>query len=192
LKKLFDYLSLLSKDKLEIEKNLILETLQTRAKIITNLIPGSKAILGDDLPEIMDLPSENDEQNRFMKTIIDLICIFASGGRCLSLFLDDLQWADYPSLLLIQRLLNMKNVRIFIIGSYRDNEVSSTHPIMTIIQPVLVENNMKTIHLENLKLEHVEEFLGDSLNSNDKDLAELIFQKTNGNPFFMKEFISFV
>jgi predicted ATPase/class 3 adenylate cyclase/GAF domain-containing protein len=190
LKKLFIHLSLQSKEKLDQDVKLILNILQERANIIVKLIPESKYILGENIPTLIDLPSENDEQKRFMATIVDLFSIFASDGKCLSLFIDDLQWADSPSFMLIEELLNQNNVKIFIIGAYRDNEITSTHPVTTIIQPILTERNFITISLNNLKLEHIESFLRDSLKSEDiKELSELTFKKTNGNPFFMREFI---
>jgi class 3 adenylate cyclase len=176
---------------LELEVKNILNVLGERAKIITDLIPESKHILGENFPNLVELVSENDEQKRFMSTIVDLISIFAKDGKRLSLFIDDLQWADIPSILLLSELLNQRNVKIFIIGAYRDNEVSSSHPLKTIIQPIFSSEKTSTIiHLDNLKSESIEEFLKDALETKDvKELSELTFKKTNGNPFFMKEFI---
>jgi histidine kinase len=179
-----------SKENLKTEVENILKVLDKRSKILTNLIPELSHILGENLPNLIEMPSENEEQKRFMSTIVDLFSIFATEGKRLSLFIDDLQWSDTSSILLLSELLNQKNVKIFIIGAYRDNEVSNTHPLTTIIQPIFAERNFITIHLNNLELEHVEEFLKDALNSEDiQELSKLTFKKTNGNPFFMREFI---
>ncbi len=46
------------------------------------------------------------------------------------LVLDDLQWADQPSLLLLEFLSNLLfDSKIMVLGTYRDIEVSREHPL---------------------------------------------------------------
>jgi hypothetical protein len=47
------------------------------------------------------------------------------------LFLDDLQWLDAATLEVLERLITDPDVgRLMLVGAYRDNEVSSSHPLM--------------------------------------------------------------
>ena len=188
LKKYFQILSSESPVKLEIQKERIMKAVNKNGKILTNLIPESEFILGEQ-EELQTLPNETEEHKRFIKTLIDFFSVI-SGEQLLCLFLDDLQWSDIPSLQMIEALIKQENCKILIIGAYRDNEVSPTHPMVAILEPIIKEKQFETIHLNILKLEHVEQMLKDSLNSDDlKELSNLVFKKTNGNPFFIKEFI---
>lgn len=59
------------------------------------------------------------------------IAVFARPEHPLALFLDDLQWLDAATLDLLEYLLTRDDLRhLFLIGAYRDNEVSATHPLM--------------------------------------------------------------
>jgi predicted ATPase len=53
-----------------------------------------------------------------------------AGLLPLALFLDDLQWLDPATLELLERLITDRDVRyLMLVGAYRDNEVSSSHPL---------------------------------------------------------------
>ena len=55
----------------------------------------------------------------------------------LALFLDDLQWLDAATLDLLEDLLTRADVRhLLLIGAYRDNEVSSAHPLMRKLEAI--------------------------------------------------------
>jgi class 3 adenylate cyclase len=165
-----------------------LAALNNHGKIITDMIQESKYILGEQ-PELLAFSNENDQQERFLQTILDFFAVI-STGKTLTLFLDDLQWADTPSLQLIVSMIKRKNINVLLIGAYRDNEITPTHQMVKILGPVIEERSFKTVTLDNLKIECVEEILRDSLKSNKvEELAELVFKMTIGNPFFIKEFI---
>ncbi|AFZ27489.1 putative ATPase [Cylindrospermum stagnale PCC 7417] len=81
---------------------------------------------------------------------------------------------------------------LLLIGAYRDNEVSPTHPLMLSLDKIqaagAVVNN---IVLAPLQLTDVAALVGDTLNDTEctKPLAELLFHKTGGNPFFLTQLL---
>ena len=82
---------------------------------------------------------------------------------------------------------------LFVIGAYRDNEVNSTHPLMSTLDLLRQEGaTVNLITLAPLALEPISELIADTLRSDIlsvKPLAELVMRKTEGNPFFVNEFL---
>jgi len=85
----------------------------------------------DRLPGLPAPPSLDPEQARFR--LFDGITTFlknATKGEPLVLVLDDLHWADKPSLLLLQFLAReLRGARLLVIGTYRDIELGRQHPL---------------------------------------------------------------
>src|SRR5207237_620306 len=72
----------------------------------------------------------SESQHRFERTFQSFLQVFTSAEHPLAFFLDDLQWADPASLRLIHLVLtNPQRAHLLVIGAYRDNEVSSVHPL---------------------------------------------------------------
>ena len=72
-----------------------------------------------------------EAQNRFHLIFLNFIRAFTLAENPLAIFLDDLQWADLPSLKLLELLLTEPEIHyLLIIGAYRDNEVDTAHPLM--------------------------------------------------------------
>ena len=89
--------------------------------------------LSELLPNLKSLPElESPEQARFrlfdaITTFLKNLAVQASG---LALILDDLHWADKPSLLLLEFLSQeLADSRIMIVGTYRDIDLSRQHPL---------------------------------------------------------------
>src|SRR5208282_252640 len=81
-------------------------------------------------PPVPDLPPK-DAQNRFQLAFRRFLGVFARPEHPLTLFLDDLQWLDAATLDLLEHLATHPEVRhLLLVGAYRDNEVSSSHPLM--------------------------------------------------------------
>ncbi len=112
-----------------------------------------------------------------------------SPERPLVLFLDDLQWADLPSLRLLESLLQVECPYLLIVGGYRDNEVDEGHPLSLLVRALNYQKiSCESLHLEPLKISDVEQLIADTLyRSKDEvaPLAEICFSKTAGNPFFL-------
>ncbi|MDB9306380.1 ATP-binding protein [Nodularia spumigena CS-591/12] len=126
--------------------------------------------------------------------------VFTQKEHPLVIFLDDLQWADSATLNLIQILMTDADSKyLLLIGAYRDNEVTSTHPLIQTITEIknagTVVNN---IVLQALNADNVTQLIAETIkesyhigNNSIKliELAELIYNKTGENPFFITQLI---
>ena len=161
-------------------------------KLITNLIP-SLALIFDIIPE-PEVASGSESQSRFnsaLKTFFQTICTKQSP---IALFLDDLQWADSASLNLIETILSDEHSNhLLIIGAYRENEISQAHPLnLTLNEISKTEKSVTHIQLRPLNLESVNRLIASSLSQSinkTQELAELCYEKTLGNPFFLTQFL---
>jgi predicted ATPase len=111
------------------------------------------------------------------------------------LFLDDLQWLDAATLELLEQLITDPDVRhVLLVGAYRDNEVSPSHPLMRTVEAIRKAGaRMQEIVLAPLELDDVHRLVVDSLHSNRDSahpLARLVHEKTGGNPFFAIQFLT--
>ena len=185
---------LLSKDKEDLDywKNRIIEAASGQGRILTDLIPGMEILIGEQ-PEVPDL-GPKETQHRMISTIKSFIGCLADVEHPLVLFLDDLQWADPPTLFLLQQILNDQDTKAFyLVGAYRDNEVSASHPFVLMVEAL--KKNEVAIHeieLLPLKQSDVQRLLADTTHRDDEECQELctlLFNTTNGNPFFVKQSI---
>lgn len=170
----------------------IVEALGTEGQVITDVIPELALLIGEQLP-VPELPPM-ETQNRFNLLFQKFIAVFAQKEHTLVLFLDDLQWVDLASLKLIQRLATASESQaLLIIGAYRDNEVDAAHPLMSALEEMQEQGAMiNGIELQPLKLEHINQLIADTLHCSETQslsLAELISNKTQGNPFFINQLL---
>src|SRR6516162_1629776 len=120
---------------------------------------------------------------------------FARPEHPLALFLDDLQWLDAATLDLLEDLLSRSDLRnLLLIGAYRDNEVTPAHPLMRKLDAIKTAGGaVNEITLGPLAREHIGQLIADALRCESErstPLAQLVHQKTGGNPFFAIQFIS--
>jgi class 3 adenylate cyclase/GAF domain-containing protein len=156
--------------------------------VLSAILPEIELLIGKKEP-LEHLPTIKETQERLFETLLKFYNCF-TGENILVLVLDDLQWADAASFVFLEKLLSLKDQKIFLIGAYRDNEVGENHPLMGIIKEY---KTISSINLQPLKLEHLNEMVAETLNSNESKtlkLSELIHKKTLGNPFFSREFIN--
>ncbi|BDI15650.1 hypothetical protein ANSO36C_14520 [Nostoc cf. commune SO-36] len=178
-------------DKLTTWKKRIQAALGNNGRLIVDVIPEVELIVGEQHP-IPELgPAES--QNRFNLVFENFISVFAQKEHPLTVFLDDMQWADTATLNLIQTIITSSNIQyLCFILAYRDNEVDIVHPFNLMIEKVRQYGAITTeIILAPLNLAYVNQLIADTLHSSVeqvKPLAQLIFQKTDGNPFFVNEF----
>lgn len=186
-------LQLLTEGKKEIQnwKEKLLSTLGINGQIIIDVIPEVELIIGKQ-PSVPELGS-TESQNRFSRVFKQFIGVFTTKEHPLVVFLDDLQWADSASLKLIELLItDTESQYLLLIGAYRDNEVFPTHPTIQTIEKIKQAGiTVNNIILSPLQLLHIEELISDTLNEslNSKLLAELLFNKTQGNPFFLTQLL---
>jgi PAS domain S-box-containing protein len=168
------------------------EALGPNGLLIVDLVPELKHIIGEQ-PSVPELPPQ-EAQRRFQLVFRRFIAVFARPEHPLALFLDDLQWLDAATLDLLEDLLSRTDLHyLLLIGAYRDNEVSPTHPLMRKLDAIHQAGAaVHDIVLSPLTLEDLAQLLGESLHcepSHAKPLAKLVHDKTTGNPFFAIQFI---
>jgi PAS domain S-box-containing protein len=186
---------LLSKGEEELSKwrDNLNEALASNGQLMIDLVPELKAIIGEQ-PPVPELP-QHEAQHRFHSVFRRFVNVFARKEHPLALFLDDLQWLDAATLNLIEDLLTQPDVEhLLLIGAYRDNEVDSTHPLMRKLDAIRQAGvPVREIVLAPLSRDDLERLVADSLHCEPKHagtLAESLYDKTNGNPFFAIQFIS--
>src|SRR6201988_865851 len=162
-------------------------------QLIVNLIPEVEFVIGKQ-PPVPDLPPQ-DAQSRFQMVLRRFLGVFARPEHPLALFLDDLQWLDAATLELLEQLITDPDVRhVLLVGAYRDNEVSPSHPLMRTLEAIRKAGaRMQEIVLAPLELDDVGRLVVDSLRCNRDSahpLAQLVHEKTGGNPFFAIQFLT--
>lgn len=166
-------------------KRQILEAVGASGRIITDLVSEFALIIGEQ-PPLGDLPPK-EAKDRFHFIFSRFLSIFAKKDQPLVIFLDDLQWADRASLDLMEHVLHQNN-SLLILGSFRDTEVDLNHPLTLTLQTL--EDKITRILLRPLEEKDVELMLQESFSQASlQELAHLVFQKTAGNPFFVREFL---
>ncbi|MBC7499832.1 MAG: diguanylate cyclase [Herminiimonas sp.] len=174
-------------------KERILDALGNNAQVIINVIPTLELLIGAQ-PAVLELPAAQ-AQNRFNQEFRNFVGTFASAEHPLVLFLDDLQWADLPSLQLMSLLLRAPAMpHLLLIGAYRDNEITPAHALRLTLDEL--EKNGVAVHtvtLPPLSLKEVNHLLCDTLHASPAqidELAQLCLAKTEGNPFFLNQFLA--
>ncbi|MEH2093552.1 trifunctional serine/threonine-protein kinase/ATP-binding protein/sensor histidine kinase [Nostoc sp.] len=171
-------------------RNEILSAVGENGQVIIEVIPELSRIIGEQPPAI-EL-SGTSAENRFNLLFQSFTQIFTTAEHPLVIFLDDLQWADSASLKLMQ-LLMADTGHLLLIGAYRDNEVNPVHPLMLTLNEI--EKNQTTINtitLAPLNQKTVNQLVADTLKCSQNlalPLSQLVFQKTQGNPFFSIQFL---
>lgn len=171
----------------------LLEALGPNGRLMVDLVPELKLIIGDQ-PPVPELPPQ-DAQRRFQLVFRRFIGVFARPEHPLALFLDDLQWLDAATLDLIEDLLTRSDLQHFmLIGAYRNNEVDALHPLRQRLDAVKNAGaKVAEITLAPLAQEHLGQLIADALRCEPEraaSLAQLVREKTGGNPFFAIQFAS--
>ncbi|ACE06495.1 hypothetical protein Aasi_1160 [Candidatus Amoebophilus asiaticus 5a2] len=184
----------LSEDEIRITqwKTRLLVTLGAQAPFLTKVIPALALLIGEQ-PDT-SITDINQAKNVFNWIFQEFIKICATTSHPLVIFLDDLQWADQASLELMTYLLQQPNIgHLLWIGAYRDTEITPSHPALQAITTLQeAQITIQKLPLAPLSLASLYQWIADSLHKpliDIQPLVELIFQKTAGNPFFVKLFL---
>lgn len=168
----------------------ILLAMGDSGQVLIDVIPDLEKVIAPQ-PPVSEL-SGTAAQNRFNDLFQKFIAVFTTAKHPLVIFLDDLQWADAASLQLV-KLLMQDQGHLLLLGAYRDNEVFPAHPFMLTVDEL--ERNsatVNTITLQPLPQAQVNQMVADSLvclPAVSQPLSELVYPKTQGNPFFTTQFL---
>jgi PAS domain S-box-containing protein len=174
-------------------RDAFVEALGRNGRLIVDLVPELKLIIGEQ-PPVPELESQH-AQSRFQLVFRRFIGVFARPEHPLAIFLDDLQWLDAATLDLLEDLLTRRDLQhLMLIGAYRDNEVDSAHPLARKLDAIRKTGAaVHDIVLAPLTLGDVERFIAEALHCRQeraRPLAQLVYEKTGGNPFFVIQFLA--
>jgi predicted ATPase/signal transduction histidine kinase/CheY-like chemotaxis protein len=185
---------LLSEDEAQIAtwRDKLLAALGPNGQVVIEVVPEVELIIGPQSK--VPVLDPGAAQNRFHLVFQNFVHVFSQPEHPLVLFLDDLQWTDAASLQLLQLLMTAPDSHyLFVIGAYRDHDMSSAHPLQlalnNIRQAGAVSNH---IVLGPLELADTNQLIAEALASSPErtqPLATLVLAKTDGNPFFINEFL---
>ncbi len=170
----------------------LIDALGPNGQIIIDVIPEFELIVGPQ-PTVATLgPVET--QNRFNLVFQNFMRVFCRSQQPLTIFLDDLQWADAASLKLIElMIMDQKLGYLLLIGAYRDNEVDPDGPLKMTLDSIAKKGaGIHEINLIALDSNNICQMIVESFQCTKQQampLAELISQKTGGNPFFAEMFL---
>ena len=166
----------------------LLVELGPAAADIAELVPEIR----QSLPRLPPSPSLPPEQARFR--LFDGVATFlriAARTRPLVLILDDLHWADKPSLLLLQFLAReIRDARLLLVGTYRDVELRRQHPLAQVLGDLAREPLCRRVVLRGLGEADVEQYIAGVLGAAPPGVvAGAVHRMTEGNPFFVGEIV---
>lgn len=126
--------------------------------------------------------------------LFDSITTFLRGvaaHRPLVLVLDDLHWADKPSLLLLQFLAReLRDGHILVLGTYRDIEVRRQHPLAQTLAELAREQLSERVLLRGIAPQDIATFIERAAGRTPTpELVNAVYRETEGNPFFVKEIV---
>ena len=178
---------------LEQWQHALTEALAPNGQLMLNLVPELALIIGEQ-PAVPDL-SADDARNRLYIAFRRFLSVFAQPGHPLVLFIDDLQWHDAATLDFFVHLATHRDIRnMLLIGAYRDNEAGSQVRLATMIDDIRKAGSKPhLLELLPLSMTSAAEFVGDLLRcpaATAAPLAELVHEKTGGNPFYLVQFLT--
>jgi len=143
------------------------------------------------IPKSLPISPEH-ERNRLFEAVSQFVTNISREAPLL-VVLDDLQWVDQSSLLLLHYLARgVYEESLLLVGAYRDTYVDEEHPLF----PVLIELNrerlLQSVSLKRLSFDNVAEMIKRILEQDDipREFCEMVYEKTRGNPFFVEEVIT--
>ncbi|HXX87010.1 MAG TPA: AAA family ATPase, partial [Candidatus Acidoferrum sp.] len=134
--------------------------------------------------------SPEQEQNRLFEAVSQFITNI-SRETSLLVVLDDLQWTDPSSLLLLHFLAQgMQKAPLLLLGAYR-TEIDDKHPLTSVLAELNRERLPQEVHLKRMSLRDISEMIKNMLEREDvpEEFCEMVYDKTRGNPFFAEEVV---
>ncbi len=181
-----------SNQSLAIWKQNLLNAFGDQGQVMIDVVPELIHII-ESQPTVAEL-SGSAAQNRFHLLLGKFVRVFTTKEHPLVIFLDDLQWADSASLNLLKLLMSeAESGYLLILGAYRDNEVFPAHPLMITIDDLQNQGpKIHTLKLSPLDEKNITQLVSDTLLCSTEvahPFAQLVYQKTQGNPFFFSQFL---
>ncbi|MET0285439.1 MAG: AAA family ATPase, partial [Polyangiales bacterium] len=147
---------------------------------LLQLIPELRHLVGAQ-PEVAELPPE-EAKARFHQLFLRLLAVFARREQPLTLFFDDLQWLDAATLELVHALIASRPEHLLLICAHRDDELPDA--------ALPGDVPRLELQLHGLGSEPMGQLVADALRTESAhELAQVVHDKTAGNPFFVIQFL---
>ena len=133
--------------------------------------------------------SPENERERLFEAVSQFVENISKTAP-LVLFIDDLQWCDPSSLLLLHYLARgIYRDSLLLLGTYRETEVEEKHPLFPILTDLKRAQILQSVRLNRLSLDETTDMIRQILRQDDvpREFCELIYEKTRGNPYFVEE-----
>ena len=149
--------------------------------------------LASRLPDLEPALQSDAETERYR--LFDAVASWLTATAQTSgvvLVLDDVHWAEKPTLLLLRHLIKSTDpMRLLVVATYRDTELDRTHPLASLLADFRREPGTERIALSGLDVDGVEAMILATAQNNIDDrvgqVARVVWQETEGNPFFVAE-----
>ena len=156
---------------------------------VARLIPELAERLAGLMPGGVETPEDPATERFRLFEAITVLLDHAASVAPVMLVLDDLHWADKPTVLLLRHLMRSpRPQRIFIVGTYRDTEVGPDRPLGAALADLRRDHRYDRIRLRGLGADDVIALTGEW---GDAELAAVVghalYEETEGNPFFVAE-----
>jgi class 3 adenylate cyclase/tetratricopeptide (TPR) repeat protein len=140
-----------------------------------------------DIPEPLDIPPE--QQRRYFFNAVGAFIGRAAARFPLLLVMDDVHWADEPSLLLIEYMANLvPDMRVLAVGTYRDVELDVSRPLAATLEHMVRNRTVERLPVKRFDRDRVAEMIGALAGREPpRTIVDAIFEETEGNPFFVEE-----
>jgi len=156
---------------------------------VSKLVPELKEKLRN-VPESFPLSPEHS-RDRLFEAVSQFITNISKEAPLL-VILDDLQWTDDSSLLLLHYLARgVYKEPLLLLGAYRDTDVDERHPLSPVLTELNRERLLQSVSLKRMSSDDVSEMIKQILEQEDvpEEFCKLVYEKTRGNPFFVEEVI---
>jgi class 3 adenylate cyclase len=167
----------------------LLAHVSTHGSELARLVPA----LASRIPNLPPSKATDSDTERFLlfAAVVSLLAKM-SEQQPVVLVLDDLQWADKGSLLLLRHLTATEQaMQLLIIGTYRDSELSQSHALRETLGVLRRHDGVSRIELAGLDdtgvISLMEATAGHTLDDTGVGLAHAVYRETDGNPFFVSE-----
>jgi predicted ATPase/serine phosphatase RsbU (regulator of sigma subunit) len=177
---------------LEVWQDRFRDAVGDNLRVIADLVPELEWVMGKLAP-VQPVPTEM-AYHRLKLSWIYFIQALVKAQAPLVFFLDDMQWVDHASVELIKLLLtDPERQSILLIAAYRDNEVEPGHPLLKLVADIETTGaTTSRLTVEALDVAKVEHFLAATFATEPAragELAQVLWRKTRGNPFFMGQLL---
>jgi tetratricopeptide (TPR) repeat protein len=158
---------------------------------LARLVPGLRVRL-PDLPPATE--TDPDTERYLLWAAVLGLLRDASAAEPLVLVLDDLHWADKPTLLLLKHVLaHGQGLRALVLGTYRDSDLHRGHPMTEVLADFHREQGVERVAIGGLGQPEIVELMeragGHELDPSGVALSHELYRETDGNPFYTGEIL---